>query len=164
MSRTAAWLQYLRTLLLVFRVIAFEKTDAAAFAVWGALTLFAMLSGFAVSPAGGATALLLMTLFWFAVRGWARRNRCRLIRTADRVEYADTDTAADDFRQGFVTGVVLRRLETEDVKRTGEYDEALMAGERWFFVVRASEKTRIVPCGRIIGIEIDDREENGWDR
>ncbi|WP_345985085.1 hypothetical protein WCX49_10730 [Sulfurimonas sp. HSL-1656] len=162
MSRVLAWLQYLRTLSLAFRVIAFEKTDEAALIMWGALTLFVTLLCFVLSTVAGAAALSGMGALWFAVRGWARRNRYRLIRTADRVEFADLDTADDDYRQGFSTGVVLRRLDVDDVKRTGEYDAELMAGNRWFFVVTAPEKTLIVPCERIVSIEIDT-EEARWD-
>ncbi|WP_345987525.1 hypothetical protein WCX18_10350 [Sulfurimonas sp. HSL1-2] len=163
MSRGLAWLQYLRTLSLAFRVIAFEKTDDAALVIWGALTAFVTLLCFVLSTAVGISALVGMGLLWFAVRGWARRNRYRLIRTADRVEFADMDTADDDYRQGFSTGVVLRRLDPDDVKRTGEYDAELMAGNRWFFVVTAPEKTLIVPCERVVSIEIDTGEEQRWD-
>ncbi|UFS62103.1 hypothetical protein LOH54_10635 [Sulfurimonas sp. HSL-3221] len=163
MAKLLAWLQYLRTLVLAFRVIAFEKIDEAAFVVWGALTIFVAAVAFTYTVAAGGVALLGMVTLWFGVRGWARKNRCRLIRTADRVEFADVDTAADDYRQGFSTGVVLRRMETEDVKRTGEYDEALMAESRWFYVVSAPKKTLIVPCDRIVGIEIDVEGDSVWD-
>ncbi|MHC3995213.1 hypothetical protein ACXWTF_10320 [Thiomicrolovo sp. ZZH C-3] len=162
MAKVLVWLQYLRTLILAFRVIAFEKSDEAALVVWGALTVLVAAVAFTYTVVAGGAALLLMGTLWFGVRGWARQNRYRLVRTADRVEFADIDTAADDYRQGFSTGVVLRRMETEDVKRTGEYDEALMAGSRWFFVVSAPGKTRIVPCERVVGIEIDGEGDNVW--
>ncbi|WP_345972329.1 hypothetical protein [Sulfurimonas diazotrophicus] len=163
MAKVLAWLQYLRTIVLAFRVIAFEKTDEAALVAWGALTILVAAVTFTYTAAAGGAALLGMGVLWFGIRGWARRNRCRLVRTADRVEFADIDTAADAYRQGFTVGVVLRRMETEDVKRTGEYDEALMAESRWFFVVSAPGKTRIVPCERIVGIEIDMEGDNVWD-
>jgi membrane protein implicated in regulation of membrane protease activity len=159
MPKILLWLQSLRTLFLAFRVIAFEKTDASVFVLWAAVTIFAVAVFLMHSLPSAAVALIVMAVLFFVIRGWARRNRFRLIRTADRVEYADADSGEHEYRQRFDTGVVLQRLNTEDVKRTGEYDTDLMEESRWFFVVRSPQKTRIVPSEWIVGIELEPATE-----
>lgn len=155
MPKVLLWLQYVRSVLLALRVVAFEKTDEAALTVWSALTLFVVLPFLTISVPEGLGALAVMAALFFPFRGWARRNRARLIRTADRVEFADAETDENDFRQRFLTGVVLQRMGKADVERSGEYDPALMAESRWFYLVRSAQKTQIIPSERIVGIEID---------
>lgn len=160
MPRLLLWLHSLRSLFLAVRVIAFEKTDAAVFVLWAAVALFAAALFLMHSLSSAAAALIVMAVLFYVLRGWARRNRFRLIRTADRVEYADIDASAEqEFRQRFAIGIVLRRLSAEDVKRTGEYDADLMEESRWFFIVRSPQRTRIVPSGWIVGIEFEPATE-----
>jgi hypothetical protein len=155
MPKLLLWLQYVRSVLLALRIIAFEKTDETALAAWAALTLLTVLPLATVSLQSGLVALAVMGVFFFAFRRWVRRNRARLIRTADRIEFADVQTDEQDYRQRFLSGIVLRRMREEDVKRSGEYDPALMEGSHRFFIVRSADKTRIIPEAQIVGIEID---------
>jgi len=159
MPRLLLWLHSLRSLFLALRVIAFEKTDAAVFILWAAVSMFAVAVFLMRSLSSAAAALSVMAVLFFILRGWARRNRFRLIRTADRIEYADVDSDEQEYRQRFATGIVLRRLSAEDVKRTGEYDADLMEESRWFFIVRSPQRTRIVPSGWIVGIEFEPGTE-----
>ena len=159
MPKLLLWMQYVRSVLLALRIVAFEKTDETALAVWSALTLLTVLPVWAVSMPEGLAALGVMGVLFFAFRRWARRNRSRLVRTADRVEFADAKMDENDYRQRFLTGIVLRRMGREDVKRSGEYDPALMEESRWFFIVRSAERTHIVPGEQVVGIEIDALKE-----
>jgi len=164
MPRFRMLLAYLRSLLLAFRVIAFEKTDAAAAAVWLPLALLIVLPSVLHSAAAGTAALAAAAALFFGMRFWARRNRFRLIRTADRVEFADVDAGdADERRQRFATGVVLRRLESEAAGRMQGYSAELMEESRCFFLVASAQKTRIVPFEWIVGIEIEMTGEHPWD-
>ena len=160
MPRALLWIQYVRSVLLALRVIAFERTDEAALTVWTGLTLLAVVPLLAVSIPSGLAALGIMVVLFFAFRRWARRSRSRLVRTADRIEFAETMTDENDFRQRFLTGVVLRRMGKKDVQCSGEYDPALMEQSRWFFIVRSADGTRIVPEDQVVGIEIDAIKES----
>jgi len=158
MTKILLWLQYLRSVVLALRIVAFEKSDEAAAVVWTALSLPLLITSFVYSLGDGFATLVAVWFLFFIFRKWARRNRFRLIRTADRVEFADAETDENDYRQRFLTGVVLRRMGIEDVKRSGEYDTELMEGGSRFFLVRSPERTRIVPAERIVGIELDSLE------
>jgi len=158
MTKILLWMQYLRSVLLALRIIAFEKTDEAAAVVWSVLTLPVLIASFFYSPREGLVVLAAVWLSFFVFRNWARRNRYRLIRTADRVEFADAGVDENDYRQRFLSGVVLRRMGPEDVKRSGEYDTALMEGTLQFFLIRSSDRTKIVPSEQIVGIELETQE------
>jgi len=160
MPKMLMWLQGLRSLLLALRIIAFEKSDAVVCIVWAAAALPVVLALTMTSLLDGTAALAAAVVLFFPLREWGRRNRYRLIRTADRVEYADTDRFEESRIQRFASGVVLRRLGLGEMKMTGQYDPELMEGERWFFVVSSPGATRVVPFGWIVGIDIGAEEGN----
>ncbi len=160
MSRLMLWLQSLRSVLLALRIIAFEKTDETALAIWGVMTLPLTVVFFIITTLGTALAVLGgMAVLFFPFRLWMRRNRFRLVRVADRVEFADAEVAEDAYRQHFLNGVVLQRMGVEDVKRSGKYSEETMGGEKHFFLVRSRAGTRIIPVELIVGIELDGLED-----
>ena len=159
MAKWLLWMQSVRSVLLALRMIAFEKTVETAAGVWSALTLLIVLPLLAVSVTAGVSAAGLMGLLFFPFRRWMISNRYRLIRTADMVEYAETMTDENDYRQRFTAGVVLHRMKRQDVVRTGKYDPERMEGCRAFFMIRSSAGTYIVPAESIVGIEIDALKE-----
>lgn len=150
-------LAYLRTLLLVFRVFAFERTATAALVLWAVLCVpfvlaMATLSWKALAVSAVAALVLLMP-----IRAGVRSQRYRLVRVADRIEFADAETAADDVIQRFGHGVVLQRMHREAAQHSGA--DALLQEGRWFFLVRTPERTRIVALDMIVSIETDIEEE-----
>jgi len=156
MPKVWLWLHYVHSLLLAGRIIVFEKTDTAAALVWTGVTLTVALIAAAYSTPLGLGVAGMMGILFFGFRGWVRRQRYRLIRTADRVEYAEFGSGETDYRQRFVSGVVLQRLGRDDVKRTGGYDAQLMDESKWFFIVKSPKQTKIVPFEWIVAIEIDE--------
>lgn len=160
MSRFIHWLQSVRSVLLALRIVMFEKTDESALGVWAVVTLPLTAVPYVTSGAFEAFSILgVMAVLFFFFRRGMRRNRFRLVRVADRVEYADVSTEEEAYRQRFITGVVLQRMGVEDVKRSGKYDSETMEGEKHFFLVRSSSGTRIIPIELIVGIELDGLED-----
>jgi hypothetical protein len=154
------WLQSARSVLLALRIIAFEKTDETSLGIWTAVTLPVTVVLFATSvPSAAFIFLGVMTAFFFVFRRGMRRSRFRLVRIADRVEYADVSTTEDDYRQRFTTGVVLQRMGPEDVKRSGKFDPDTMGEAKHFYLVRSRSGTRIIPFEMIVGIELDGLED-----
>jgi hypothetical protein len=151
--------RYLQEMVRAFRIIAFEKTDAVVLGLMLALALPLLLMLLQLSTLDAAIGAAAAGVCFYWVRRWGRANRFRLIRTADRVEYAVADMDENDYKQRFVTGVVLHRMENEEAEHSSTYSELLMAQSRHFFLVQSPEATRVVPFEWVVGIEIGDEGE-----
>jgi hypothetical protein len=140
-------------LLLAFRIMAFERCRAAGTVVGAAFTLPFVLVAFTVSAMAGAVVVVVAVAGTVLLTRRFCRNRAWLVRPGDTVEYAVVGDA-DGFRQRFERGTVVERMDTETLRRTGRYDETLMAGQNTFFLVAAKEGVRVVALEWITGIEI----------
>lgn len=122
-------------------------------ALWAVLFVPVVLAmatqGWTVLAVSAAAALCLLP----PVRAWMHSQRYRLVRVADRIEFADTEMAVDDVIQRFGRGVVLQRMRREAAQHSGA--EALIQEGRWFFLVRTPEQIRIVALDMIMAIELD---------
>lgn len=159
MDRVFVWLHTLRSIALAFRIIAFERFGTVFLTIWIAFSLLVVLPAAFVDVRAAAAAALISALLYPFVYRAAYARRYRLIRIGDRIEYACMDDGTD-YRQRFATGVVLRRLGAEDVRRMGMYDPLRMEDARRFYLLRSADATEIVTLDRIVGIEIDGLEDD----
>jgi hypothetical protein len=150
------WAAYLRGLLLSLRVVVFEKPETAVTLLWSGPALLAVLVMLMYSVQAALVTSAVMLLALAALRRWARTNRYRLVRTGDRIEFADVTAPDEGYVQRFASGVVLRRMTKEDVVRSGAYEAERMEPEKRFFLVRTPEKTMIVALAWIVGIELEE--------
>lgn len=158
MSRFAQWLHYFRSLLLAFRVVAFEKPGLASALAWLPFATLFILVAWSVSPAAGGIVSVAALAAYFGFRRWCVRNIYRLVRPSDRIEYAVMGTENEGYRQSFEEGFVIRTMHRDDVRRSGALPDDLIEGSEHFFLVRTRKKNRIVAFDWITGIEIDNDE------
>lgn len=159
MPNIGQYLQEVRSVALALRIIAFEKSDATAAVLWTAVTLIVLLPVAAVSDKGALALLFAAAVMFLGFRKWFRTQRYRLIRIADRVEFADYETDTDDVMQRFEKGVVLQRLKRDDAERAGISQRAIMDDQLWYYLVKTPERTAVVPFEWIVAIEIDEEME-----
>ena len=159
MPKWLVWLAYLRSLMLSFRVIAFEKSAETVLVLWAAPALLTVAVFFMNSVLSGFAAICVTLLLYYGVRRWAFANRFRLIRPGDRIEYAKVTQRDEGYRQRFETGVVLKRMKQEVAERSREFNAELMGMSEWFYLVSADEQMRIVPLEWIVSIAFDENIE-----
>ncbi len=159
MNRFFVWLHTLRSIVLAFRVIAFERFGMVVLTIWAALSLLIVLPVAVVDPSAAAVVAAAAALLYPLVRKAADTRRHRLIRIGDRIEYARTDDD-EDYRQRFAVGAVLRYLDAEEVRRTGMYDPLRMEDARHFYLVGSADATDVVTFDQVVGIEIDGPEDD----
>lgn len=153
MPEVGRWLQSARSLLLALRVIMFEKTTSVAALLWSALFVVLIAPLVTVSTGSAMVLLIVAVALYFPFARWAYAQRFRLIRPADRVEFAELGSVDATPLQGFAAGIVLQKLCRDDVARTG----VELAGQSlWYYLVRTADKTAIVPFDWIISIELDE--------
>ena len=99
-----------------------------------------------------AIAAVLALFFW--MKQWSARNLYRLIRPADRIEFAVMDDTGDNYRQRFEQGFVVRAMRQDDVRRSGAVSDDIIEANKHFFLVRTREKHIIIAFEWITGIEI----------
>lgn len=155
MPRWAMGLAYIRSLILAFRIIAFEKTGETVLLLWAGPALITVLVFFMYSVISGIAAMGVTLLLYYGLRRWALTSRFRLIRPGDRIEYAKVTENDEGHRQQFEAGIVHQRLTREDAERTGKLKTDLMGMSKWFYLVSSDKQTRIVPLEWIVSIEFE---------
>lgn len=138
---------------LALRIVLFEKYGFVVTLFWWMLVTLGALFAFLVHPAAGSALLLLGALLFKRMKRVMLRNRYRLIRQGDRVEYALSD--ADPFTEQFATAKVLQYLRREDAAHTSLFDPELLPFYRHYYLVKTGKKSIIIPYEWIYAIELD---------
>ena len=138
----------LRTLWLVFRLIAFERLETLVAGVWWFLILVTAL------VVGGWTAAVLIVmglLLHLPLRRFFVARRYGLILRGDRVEYAVP--TEEGSVQRFETATVLRRMGHAQVEQNDAFAIAEPELYEGFFLVDDGSRNRVIPFEWVVSLE-----------
>jgi hypothetical protein len=147
------WL-YLRSISLALRVGMFEQFAFSIKLLWTAFILFLSALGYVVSLWLSALFLLFGILFYKKVYGSALRNKYRLVRKGDLVEYMLPQGSS--LLQEFKYAKVRHRLNREELTATKLFDKDEAEPYEQFFLIDTGEKNIAIPFEWIMGIEFEN--------
>ena len=85
-------------------------------------------------------------------------SKSKLIRTGDRVEFAEDEE--ESYIQKFKTGKILRKMRGEDVLKTGLFSEEMIPLYSHFYLVEMDDKNAIIPYEWVLSIDFEDVMED----
>lgn len=145
-----AYAHLLKNLLMVSRVILFDKFTAVFFFFYLLLAL-SLAFIFSVLHWSAAVIVLLLALVLFSV---LLRNvqflKRALVCKGDRIEFADPQ--ASDEKEMFKTATVLLKMRLDEVKKSKLISQELMEGSRYFYLVEIDKKPIVISYDWIIGL------------
>ena len=148
------WWLYLRTIVLVVRVIVFEKYTVVTALLWLLLTGLLALLAFFIHYGITLAVVVFSLLFYTKVQKYLLEKQYLLIRPGDRVEYAVS--GGDETLQTFATAKVLRRMRARDLAKSSLFDSEYLDLYEHFYLVDSGEKNEVIAYEWIIGIEAGD--------
>ena len=157
MNRKLFWL-YVTSMWRTIRLIMFEKFSFILLVVWWMLAFAAAFvarglysgSEFVVL----AAAFLVQKMFYRLMEP----SKSKLIRTGDRVEFAEDEE--ESYIQKFETGKILRKMRGEDVLKTGLFSEEMIPLYSHFYLVEMDDKNAIIPYEWVLSIDFEDVMED----
>ena len=148
-----AYWHLLKGVLIVLRVMAFEKFNALFF-------LFYLLSALSISLVlamlhwGAGIVFIVLSLVGFMkVLHSVQFLKRSLIRKGDKIEYADP--SEDDDKKMFKRAVVILKMRFDEALKTKLIAEELMEDNRHFYLVKVEDDVSVVAYDWIIGISTD---------
>lgn len=151
--RKLVWLQTLFSLLLVMRVLLFEKYEEVVLYTWWLVVVIAAVIFYWLDY----RVALGVIVFGFLAASWFRKSmqslKPRLLRSGDRIEYVFPDAElSEQFRQA----VMISPMPKEEVARRSLFDAGQIDEYSRFYLISAGKKNRVIPYEWIMGIEIGE--------
>ncbi|OQX59832.1 MAG: hypothetical protein B5M52_02145 [Helicobacteraceae bacterium 4484_230] len=152
-KREMLWL-YFHSISLALRVGVFEQFVLSVKIFWAAFILFLAALGYVVSLWVSVLFILLGILLYKQVYSAAQRNKFRLLRKGDLVEYMLPDGSSP--LQEFRRAKVRHRLNSKEVAAAKLFTEDEAELYEQFFLVDTGEKNIAIPFEWIMGIEFEE--------
>ena len=150
----------LKSILVVLRVMAFEKFTALFFFFYLLSVLSVALVLSLVHWGAGVVTVFLALLMFTKILAKVEFLKRSLIRKNDRVEYADPSETDDKLI--FKKADIVLKMRLDEVEKTKLITSELMQDNEHFYLVRAGEEVSVIAYDWIIGLspEILEPEED----
>jgi len=149
-------LLHLSSLSLFIRLVSFEKYDFILLLLWW---LFAFVLAFVMRGLYPGLGLVVVGLAFFAQKPfyrWMAKYRSGLIRPGDLVEFVED--REESYVQKFMSGKVLQKMRSEDVLKTGLFEEELLPLYSHFYLIALEDKNVIVPYEWIVSLDFKEED------
>lgn len=148
-----AWLQTLASLILVIRVLLFEKYEQVVrYGWWLCITVTALIFywfDYRVAIGVVIFGLLVSSLFQNAMQSL----KPALLRSGDRIEYVSPEA---EIREQFKQAVMIGPIAREEVAKRGLFDTVQIDEYATYYLISTGKKSRAIPYEWIMGIEISE--------
>lgn len=145
-----AYWQLLKGVVIVTRVMAFEKFTALFFFFYLLSALsFGVLSSIIHWGVGIAVFLLWLVMFTRSLNN-AQFLKRALIRRGDKIEYADPNET--DGKEMFKKAEVVLKMRLHEVEKTKLISSELMEGNKHFYLVKVGKDVSVIAYDWIIGL------------
>ena len=145
--------QTITSLGLLFRLVLFEKYRFILLVLWWLVVFIVAFVGREIYPGVG---LMVVGIAFFTQKLFYRymeRFRSSLIHLGDYVEFADDQQ--EGYIQKFEHGKVLRKMQGEDVLKTGLMDEEIIGLYHHFYLVEMVDKNVVIPFEWILSLDFE---------
>ena len=149
-----AWWQTVRSLLLVGRVIVFEKYTLSVALFWWIFIGVSVLIFYWLDYRVAVGIALLGLIFSGLFQGYMVNLKHLLLRNGDRIEYALPDQG--EMMQQFKTARLLRQMHVEDVAKRSLFDAEHLGFYTRFYLIDTGRKNIVIPYEWIMGIELEE--------
>ncbi len=146
--------QTITSLGLSFRLVLFEKYRFVLLVLWW---LFAFILAFVGRGIYLGVGLVVVGIAFFTQKSFYRymeRFRSALIHLGDRVEFADDQQ--EGYIQKFEHGKVLRKMQGEDVLKTGLMSEEIVGLYQHFYLIEMQDKNVVIPFEWVLSLDSED--------
>lgn len=150
------WLVYLRTIILSLRSIVFEQYTLVISILWfGSFFLFFLLS----IGIHWSLGIILLLLAFFAYRNYVLimlKQKYRLIRIGDYVEYSPLDTNEDPLKSDlYERAKIVRPMQQDEVALSGGFTKKYLEYYEQYYLCEYKEKNIFIPFEWILSIETE---------
>lgn len=151
--RDWVWLQTLKSLVFVMRVLFFEKFEMVILIGWWLLISTAGVIFFWLDYRVSIGVMVTGLLIWSFAKEWFMNLKPHLIRRGDTIEFADPNA---ELSEQFKKAVMISPIAVDVVVKRQLFDSEQAKEYERFFLVTSSQKTLAIPYEWIIGIDFDE--------